>query len=68
MCLTTRVYGNRLSHLLYKDEMLSVGTFWDARSSTVSPRIDASFARNGAPVLGEHAVHFKMFLIHVLRC
>ena len=35
--------------LLYKDEMLSVGTFWHARSSAVSPCIDARFAQNEAP-------------------
>ena len=58
-------------HLLYKDEKpsvcLSVGTFWHALSFAVSPRIRAKFARNEAPVLGEHGVHFKMVLIHVVR-
>ena len=46
---------------------LSVGTFWHARSSAVSPRTYARFARNEAPVLGEYAVLFKMFVIHVVR-
>ena len=63
--------GTSASLLLYKDEKpsvcLSVGTFWHARSSAVSPRIYARFARNEAPVLGEHAVLFKMFVIHAVR-
>ena len=46
---------------------LSVGTFWHARSSAVSPRNDVRLARNEAPVLEEQAVHFKMVLIHVVR-
>ena len=46
---------------------LSVGTFWHARSFAVSPCISAKVARNEAPVLGEHGVHFKMALIHVVR-
>ena len=49
----------------------SVGTFWHARSFAVSPRIDSIFTRNEVPVLGvlgEHGVHFKMVLIHVVRC
>ena len=46
---------------------LSVGTFWHARSSAVSPRNDVRLARNEAPVLGEQAVQFKMVLIHVVR-
>ena len=58
-------------HLLYKDKMLSVclsvSTFWHARSFAVSPRIRAKFARNEAPILGEHGVHFKMVLIHVVH-
>ena len=37
---------------------LSVRTFWHARSSVVSPRIDARFARNEAPIIGEHGVSF----------
>ena len=48
--------------------MLSVGTFWHARSSAVSPRIDIRFAQNEAPVLGEHEVYFKMVLTHVFHC
>ena len=47
---------------------LSVGTFWYERSSTVFPCINARFTRNEAPILGEHRVHFKMFLIHVVCC
>ena len=46
---------------------LSVGTFWHAQSSTVSPHIDTKLARNEAPILREKAVHFKMVLIHVVR-
>ena len=46
---------------------LSVRTFWHAHSFAVSPRIRAKFARNKAPILGEHGVHFKMVLIHVVR-
>ena len=46
---------------------LSVRTFWHARSFAVSPRIRAKFARNEAPILGEHGVRFKMVLIHVVR-
>ena len=46
---------------------LSVGTFWHARSFAVSPRIRTKFARNEAPILGEHGVRFRMVLIHVVR-
>ena len=59
--------------LLYKDEKPSVCLsvcrhfFRHARSFAVSPRIRAKFARNEAPVLGEHGVHFKMVLTHVVR-
>ena len=66
-----RINEVSLYFLLYKDEMLSVclsvRTFWHARSSAVSSRIDARFARNEAPLLGEQAVHFKMVLFHVVR-
>ena len=37
---------------------LSVGTFWHALSFAVSPRIRAKFARNEAPIIGEHGVSF----------
>ena len=37
---------------------LSVGTFLHARSSVVSPRINARFTRNEAPVIKEHEVSF----------
>ena len=47
---------------------LCIGTFWHARSSAVSPRIDARLSQNEAPFLGEQAVHFKMVLIHVVHC
>ena len=63
--------------LLYKGEKPSVCLsvcpsvrrhfFRHTPSFAVSPRIRAKFARNEAPVLGEHGVRFKMVLIHVVR-
>ena len=62
-CMIGQVRYTLLS-LLYKDEKLSVrlsALFWHARSSMVSPRINARLARYEAPVLEEHEDFLKWF-------
>ena len=62
-CMIGQVRYTLLS-LLYKDEKLSVrlsALFWHARSSIVSPRINARLARYEAPVLEEHKDFLKWF-------
>ena len=49
----------------------SVGTFWHAHSSVVSPQIDTRLAQYEAPVLGEHAaqthVQLIIYILHFLQ-
>ena len=51
---STNIHSHERIYYIKMKCCLSVGTFWHACNFTVSPRIDARFARNEVSILREH--------------